>query len=185
MTAARRPARARDPEGRRRAIAVAAAQVIAEVGVGRATHRAVAARADVPLGATTYYFPHLADLVAAGLSQAHTFGEALLAEWAASLEGEAELPRALTRLVTDYVADRPRALMESELYLAAAREPALRDLARRWIGGLQDLVAARTDSDTAYAVVALVDGAVTQHLATGLQIDAPRLEAAFTRLCRR
>src|SRR4051812_7519765 len=58
----------RDPEGRKRALAEAVVEVVAEVGVGRTTHRMVAARAGVPLGATTYYFPTLGDLVAAGLA---------------------------------------------------------------------------------------------------------------------
>lgn len=159
--------------------------MVAEVGVGRTTHRAVAERADVPLGATTYYFPRLADLVAAGLAYARTLGETVLAEWAARIDGEADLPGALTRLVTDYLADRPRALMESELYLAAARDPALQELARRWVDRFREVLAARSSPDAAYAIAAFVDGVIAQHLATGAEVDPARLEAAFTALCGR
>ncbi|MFF5171697.1 TetR/AcrR family transcriptional regulator [Micromonospora sp. NPDC000089] len=158
---------------------------MAEVGIGRTTHRAVAERADVPLGATTYYFPRLADLVAAGLAYAHTLGEAVLADWAARIEGDSDLPGALTRLVTDYLADRPRALMESELYLAAARDPALQELAGRWVDRFRNVLAARTSPDAAYALAALIDGVIAQHLATGAEVDPARLKAAFTALCPR
>ena len=61
--------RKRDPERRRREIIDAAVEVIADVGTGRATHRAIAERAGVPLGSTTYYFPTLDDLVAAALER--------------------------------------------------------------------------------------------------------------------
>lgn len=53
--------RRRDPEARRREIVTAAAELIVEVGAEAVTHRMVAARADVPLGATTQYFDTLDD----------------------------------------------------------------------------------------------------------------------------
>ncbi len=54
--------RRRDPEARRREIVTAAAELIVEVGAEAVTHRKVAARAGVPLGATTQYFDTLDDL---------------------------------------------------------------------------------------------------------------------------
>ena len=54
--------RRRDPETRRREIVAAAAELIVEVGVGALTHRMIAARAGVPLGATTQYFATLDEL---------------------------------------------------------------------------------------------------------------------------
>ncbi|MFB9840394.1 TetR/AcrR family transcriptional regulator, partial [Actinoallomurus acaciae] len=60
----------RDPEGRRRAIVDAACALIPEVGVGGLTHRAVAARAGVQLGSTTYHFATLDDLSRAALAHA-------------------------------------------------------------------------------------------------------------------
>ena len=60
--------RRRDPEARRLAITTAAAELIVEIGVDAITHRKVAERAQVPLGATTQYFATLDDLRAAALA---------------------------------------------------------------------------------------------------------------------
>jgi len=62
--------RARDPQARRDALAAATIEIVAEMGIGRTTHRAVAARAGLPLGATTYYFPTLDALITAALQKA-------------------------------------------------------------------------------------------------------------------
>ncbi|WCD93179.1 TetR/AcrR family transcriptional regulator [Microbacterium sp. nov. GSS16] len=54
--------RRRDPEARRIAILDATAELILEIGVSAVTHRLIAARAGVPLGATTQYFTTLDEL---------------------------------------------------------------------------------------------------------------------------
>ncbi len=180
-----RTAAVRDPVARRGAILAAALEVVAEVGVGRTTHRAIAARAGVPLGSTTYYFPTLDDLVAAALEQAADATRELLAHWAEELaDRDDDLPGALAGLVSDYLADRPRALLECELYLAAARSPVLRPLADAWLDGARDLLAVRVGRDRATALVALVDGAMLAGVVRGEDADPAVLEAAFTRLCR-
>src|SRR5699024_8552765 len=56
------PGRTRDPEQRIHDIGRAAAELIAEAGVGALTHRAVAARAGVAVGTTTRYFATIDDL---------------------------------------------------------------------------------------------------------------------------
>ncbi|TDB90075.1 TetR family transcriptional regulator [Micromonospora fluostatini] len=188
MSAADRPRRAvrpRDPEGRRRAILAAALEVIAEVGVGRTTHRAVAGRAGVPLGATTYYFPSLADLVAAALAQAHADLDVELGTWAAHLGDGTDLPARLTRLLCGYLADRGRALTEFESYLAAARDPELRGLAMAWVDTLRQVLTPLVGDEAARSVVALLDGVALQHLATGDPFDTALVEAAVTALTTR
>jgi TetR/AcrR family transcriptional regulator, regulator of biofilm formation and stress response len=182
--AAPRAARRRDPEGRRQALRVAAGELIAEVGAGRVTHRAVAARADVPLGATTYYFPTLADLVAAGLEEMSGRLVVWLDEWTRRLDDGAELPRVLAELVEEYLADRRQVLLEYELYLAAARAPELRPLARAWLDGIRELLTPHTGPQAARAIAALVDGVVVQSLVSGEPVDRPALEAATTALLR-
>src|SRR4051812_49883257 len=97
-------------------------EVIAEAGVGRTTHRAVAARAGLPLGATTYYFPTLDDLIAAGLQHASDAMRADLDEWAARLAVAPDLPAELTTLTQEYLADRQQVRIEYELCVAAARD---------------------------------------------------------------
>ncbi|MGI5241386.1 TetR/AcrR family transcriptional regulator [Dactylosporangium sp. CA-139066] len=182
-----------DPEGRKRALAQAVVEVVAEVGVGRATHRMVAARAGVPLGATTYYFPTLNDLIAAGLALVSETVAAELEAWRAAVHpptGTAEtaignvdeLAARLSRLVAEYVADQPKALLEYELYLAAARSPALRPLARAWLDGVHALLAPVVGDAPARSISALVDGAMLQAVVTGEPIDGRGLAIAIRNL---
>ncbi|GAA2384946.1 TetR family transcriptional regulator [Dactylosporangium salmoneum] len=172
----------RDPEGRRRALAEAVVEVVAEVGVGRATHRMVAARAGVPLGATTYYFPTLADLIAAGLALVSDAIAADLASWEAAIGEAGGTAEGLSRLAAEYVRDQPKALLEYELYLAAARRPQLRPLARAWLDGMHEILAPRVGARAARAISALVDGAMLQSVVTGDPIDQAALAEAIEAL---
>lgn len=174
--------RSRDPEGRRRVLAAAALEVIADVGVGKTTHRAIAARAGVPLGATTYYFPTLDDLVAAGLEYAAQQAGEQLHVWAQELGDGQDLAETLPRLVRRYLADRSRALVDYELYLAAARDPDLRPVARVWLDGLRELLIPLTGRENATSVAALLDGAMLQSVVTDEDLDVERLRAALIRL---
>lgn len=155
------------------------------MGIGRTTHRAIAARAGVPLGATTYYFPTLDDLVTAGLEQASDAVREELATWSEALAAGEDLPHVLAGLVEDYLADRSRALLECELYLAAARSPRLRPLVDVWLDGTREVLAPRTGEETARALVTLIDGVLIQSLVTGENLDRRRLEAAIARLVGR
>ncbi|WP_432967970.1 TetR/AcrR family transcriptional regulator [Dactylosporangium sp. CA-233914] len=176
----------RDPEGRKRALAQAVVETVAEVGVGRTTHRMVAARAGVPLGATTYYFPTLGDLIAAGLALVSADIAAETAQWRAAVDEGAgrgqDMPEVLSRLVAEYLADQPKALLEYELYLAAARVPALRPLARAWLDGIHDLLAPIAGDEPARAISALLDGAMLQAVVTGDPLDQQSLERAIRTL---
>lgn len=176
------PARTRDPEGRRRALSTAVIDVIAEVGVGRVTHRAVAARAGVPLGATTYYFPTLNDLVASGLEQIADRARAEIELWEQELGLSDDLARTLTALSRQYLEDRPRALLEYELYLAAAKSPDLRPLAEVWPDGCRALLTRFTDAGTARAVTAMLDGVLLQAVVTGQDLDPEMLHTALSSL---
>lgn len=180
---------ARDPEGRRRALLEATVEVVAEVGVARTTHRAIAARAGVPLGATTYYFPTLNDLIAAALDQAGTTWDADLKRWERDLRAAqkaskdaGEVTGVLTQLILEYLADQPRARLECELYLAAGHTPELRPLAMRWLLGLRDVLSRLSDPGTGYALATLVDGVFLQAAVTGEAPPAEGLRNAIDRL---
>ncbi|GAA4255574.1 TetR/AcrR family transcriptional regulator [Dactylosporangium darangshiense] len=181
----------RDPEGRKRALAQAVVEVVAEVGVGRTTHRMVASRAGVPLGATTYYFPTLGDLIAAGLALVSESVACELEQWREALEpgagdlGAGDLAERLSLMVAEYVADQPKALLEYELYLAAARSPALRPLARAWLDGVHELLLPAVGEAPARAISALLDGAMLQSVVTGDPIDSSALAAAVRSLADR
>jgi TetR/AcrR family transcriptional regulator, regulator of biofilm formation and stress response len=163
-------------------LAVAALEVIAEVGVGRTTHRAVAARAGVPLGATTYYFPTLADMVAAGLREAGRAFDAEVQRWADYIGDGTDLPDRVTALLSEYLRDHARALTECELYLAAARTNELRPLARSWLHQIRGMLAPLVGSQAAWSIAALIDGITLQHLATGESLDRDAAKAAIAAL---
>ena len=157
-------------------------EVVAELGIGRTTHRAVAARAGLPLGATTYYFPTLDDLIAAGLRRATEAQEEDLVRWADHLRDSPDLPAALVTLVEEYLQDQSRAQIEYELYVAAARNPTLRPYAAAWLDGLHALLAPQIGPAAASHVSALLDGVMLQTLVMKTAVDAPTLTDAIRRL---
>lgn len=180
MSAARTP-RPRDPAGRREAILDAALEVIAESGVARTTHRAIAERAGVPLGSTTYYFPTLSALVSEALERMSGRLRALAAEWERQIGDGADLADDLARLASEYLADRPRALLEYELYLAAARSPQLRPAALAWISSARAFLTPITGVESAAAIIALLDGFMLEAIATDAPPSVDTLRSAVAR----
>ncbi|GAA2430472.1 TetR/AcrR family transcriptional regulator [Streptomyces macrosporus] len=174
----------RDPEGRRRAIVEAACALIPEVGVGGLTHRLVAARAGVPLGATTYYFKTLDDLSEAALEHIARSSAEDLRAWAEALRGSADVAATVAALTEEYLADRPRALAEMELYLAAVHRPELRPLARAWFDGLVDVLGGHAGPVAAKAAAHLVDGALLHALSNERPLDTEGLATALRALLR-
>lgn len=172
----------RDPEGRRRAIVNAAVEVIAQVGVARTTHRAIAEQAGVPLGSTTYYFPTLADLVAEAVTEVARLWEADLRAWGQALTSSTDVARTLTGLAESFVADRQRARRDYELYVLAGREMALRPAARTWVEGLRALLTPLAGASKAASLTELVDGAMLTAVVTGEPLQARRLTRAFRAL---
>ena len=159
----------------------AACEVIAEVGVGNVTHRLVATRAGVPLGATTYYFSSLDDLVTAALEHVSAQTMALLREWMDRARDTDDLAAVLTALTGEYLADRGRARVEYELYVAAARTPVLRPWARAWVDGLTDFLSAQVPREAATAAVALLDGVMLQAVTLDVPLDHGWLHRALDR----
>lgn len=177
--AERRP---RDPAGRRQAIVEAAGRVIARHGLGRLTHRLVAAEADVPVGSTTYYFSDLGELREAALAHAATTSAEYLEHWRRELDAGSELPAALARLTAEYLADHDRYRTLNELYLAASYHSELRPLARLWNEGVVALLAPRVGRRAADAIAVFLDGAMLHPLATGTALSTDALTEAITAL---
>lgn len=171
----------RDPQGRRRSIVEAAVRVIADVGLAEATHRRIAVEAGVPLGSTTYYFPTLGDLVREALTSLANDFRQELETWETALAAADDVPATIVDLLQKYLADRPRALLEYELYLAAARSPELRPLARLWLEGLTAVLLPQA-GDRTDGLVALIDGALLQSLVLASDLEAPAVEASIRRL---
>ncbi|WP_049567820.1 TetR/AcrR family transcriptional regulator [Nonomuraea sp. SBT364] len=172
----------RNPAERRRRIVRAACDLIPEVGVGGLTHRLVAARAGVPLGATTYYFRTLGDLVEAALEAAAEATDEGLRQWAAELAAAADVPARLAELTADYLGDRVRMMTWNEMYAAAGHRPELRPLARRWSDGLAGVLAEHTGARGARLAAVFVDGAVMHALIHDRPLDRDSLAESLTAL---
>ena len=168
-------------ERRRQALVAAAADLLLEGGFDAVRHRAVAARAGLPLASTTYYFGSLDELVAQAVelsgnreleaireridevSQRRRGTEAtvdlivdLLVGPEEDLEGFADSDGARERLIARY-----------ERFAASARHPELREVQLRLRAQLDDLLAEvlrRSGRIVRHGqlrrLVAVVDGAV-------------------------
>ncbi|MEU8659014.1 TetR/AcrR family transcriptional regulator, partial [Actinoplanes philippinensis] len=156
--------------------------VVAENGVGRTTHRAVAARAGLPLGATTYYYPTLDDLIAAGLRHALDALQTELQAWDERLSTAPDVPEALTQLVQEYLADRRQVRIEYELFVAAARDRALRPLAEAWLNDMPEALVTTVGPAKARDICALLDGFILQALVSDTELDTERLTSAIRKL---
>ncbi|MFG2298199.1 TetR/AcrR family transcriptional regulator [Streptomyces sp. NPDC048603] len=173
-----------DP-GRRDRIIDAAIRVVGARGIAGLSHRSVAAEADVPLGSTTYHFRTLDELLVAALRRANEGFAAAVAASPVLSDPAADLPSALARFLGELLAaDRGRAELEYELYLAALRRPALRPVAAEWCEAMAGALAARTDPATARALVAVLDGITLQVLLTDMPYDEEYAREVLARVLR-
>ncbi|GID95441.1 TetR/AcrR family transcriptional regulator [Amorphoplanes digitatis] len=160
MTAPARSPRRYDPDRKGR-IVDAAIDVIAEHGVTGTTHRRIAAAADVPLGSLTYHFDGLEDLFAQAFRR-HAERMSRSYEAAFTHVGNREqLIDAVTDLIHgDADADPRDWTVAYELYLAALRDPALRDVTESWMRTSRAVLERFMDATTARGVDALIEGLV-------------------------
>jgi TetR/AcrR family transcriptional regulator, regulator of biofilm formation and stress response len=169
--------RRRDPRRRERIIE-AAVEVIGEGGPASLTHRAAAARADVPLGSTTYYFADLDELFDAAVRTVAERNVARLRKWANSLPDNAdlcaELAGFLVLLTTEH---RRNTVLAYELYGIALRKPALRAASTAWDDMLSEVFALRVDEGTARALTVMFDGLLHQALVSPRAVGREDFEA--------
>lgn len=152
--ARRRP----DPEARRQEIVTAAAELIIEIGVDALTHRKVAARADVPLGATTQYFATLDDLRAAALHALADEVDTRLEATRRVAEADGMTPDVLARLVSAGLDDARAVQADRAVVTAAVHDPTLRELARHWSDEVVGFIAPVHGTDRARAAAVFIDG---------------------------
>ncbi|WP_433213411.1 TetR/AcrR family transcriptional regulator [Dactylosporangium sp. CS-047395] len=162
------PARRHDPDRKDRIIDAAIA-VIAEHGVAGTTHRLIAAAADVPLGSLTYHFTSLEDLRCQAFRR---HAERMSVAYEAHFRGvrnREELVEAVTDLIDgDAGAGASDWAIAYELYLAALREPALREVTEAWMRTSRAVLERFVDPTTARGIDALIEGLVMHKtLSTG------------------
>ncbi len=173
-------------EQRRAALVRAAADLLLQGGLEAVSHRAVAGRAGVPLGATTYYFADLTELRRAAVD---ALADADVARMSAAVEalparrrGAAAVARMIAALLTP---DEYGALIAwYERYVLAAREPLFAAAARRTNAAALESVAVVLDHSglaadiPPHVVLAVIDGAVLGALADGAGLTGVRDAAA-------
>lgn len=157
---------------RREALLRAALDLIAEGGTKSVTHRAVAARADVPLASTTYYFESIQQLTEEALQLDVADRIVELHAIVTSFTGRSAEDFA-KQLVDGLVARRGNDLVaQYEVYLESSRNPALRRSVRVAMNAFQRVAAnalawlgAQQPEQAAVMFVAMIDGFALHRLA--------------------
>ncbi|WP_245907477.1 TetR/AcrR family transcriptional regulator [Leucobacter massiliensis] len=154
--------RRRDPEARRREILAAAAELIVEDGVAALTHRAIAARAGVPLGSTTQHFASIDALREAALQQLSDEIDEELAAMEPHLRDLIADPDRATRDLLGYLHETRVVQADIALMTTGVTDARLRPLALRWSDRLIEMLSPHIGPARAVAIAAYIDG-VTVH----------------------
>jgi DNA-binding transcriptional regulator YbjK len=179
----RRPRRY-DPQ-RREHLVQTALDVIAEVGVAGASHRVIARAADVPLGSTTYHFSSLDELLAAAFTvHAEHVAAALEQRMRHAPDREAALDALAEHLAQDLLDRRRPLVLAVELYLAAARRPALRTVTEAWMRRSRRALELHFDPVTARELDALVEGLVLHQALSTDPMTEEQVRHALHRITR-
>ena len=176
--------RRRKGERRRRLLLDATLRVVGRDGVTAVTQRAVAAEAGLPPSAVLYYFATVDDLLVAALTG---INDRCLAAIGVAPDDRAGTLAALAAFISGFAhQDRALIVAEYELWLLAARRPALRGELDRWTAAL-DAVAARLTADPLrrVAFTAGVDGLLLRAATSENALDAATTAAVLEVLADR
>lgn len=174
--------RRRDPEGRRRAILTAAAEIVIERGASALTHRAIAARAQVPLGSTTQHFASIDELREAALEQLASEIDQELDELTPFVADIVAAPERALRGFAEYLHDRRHVRADIALMTAGTSDRRLRELALRWPNRLIEALGAQVGETRARAVAVYLDGATMHAALHDEPLDAAEITRAITAL---
>jgi len=173
---------------RREELIRATLRLVERDGLAGITHRRVANEAGVPTASTTYHFASLDDLLVATLTWCADEFAVSVRDRVARAQGDArEEIRQLAEMIAEALGpQRGRLIAEYELYLLAARRPALRPAAHRWADILTALLEHETQDDdvTFRAFLAGLDGLLLQGLTRGASLSVEELEPIVASLMR-
>ena len=173
-----------DPEGRKRVIAAAAAELIMELGMSNVTHRKVAERAGVPLGSTTQHFANLDELLRAAIVHLSDESTQDLEKLAAKLEKATDIPRTLARMLSVYLSDPAWVRMETVFYIAYAEHPELRNITTLWNRGLLDVLSRHMDERAAQDIITYGNGVLMRMIQEDAVISEDELARVFLLLMK-
>ncbi|WP_366942536.1 TetR family transcriptional regulator [uncultured Serinicoccus sp.] len=164
--------RRNDPDRRDRIID-ACLEVISQAGIAGTSHRKVAARADVPLGAMTYYFDGMDDLLREAFTRFATTVSDRFERRMASVTDPATAREAVVAIILqDVYGDDRDLVLSHELYALAARDPSYRSITSAWMGRSRAALERHFDPQTASLLDALIEG-LTIHRALDSQPRDP------------
>jgi DNA-binding transcriptional regulator YbjK len=147
-----------DPDRRERIID-AALEVIAEIGVAGASHRKIAARADVPLGSMTYHFADMDELLRVSFEKFSDTIATRYEDWFSKAANADEAREAVVGLIhADLLASQRELVLTTELYTLAARNPAFRTLTCDWMARSRRALRRFFDEPTTHMLDALIEG---------------------------
>lgn len=156
--------------------------VVRDGGIEALTFRAVAERADVPLGSTSYHFADKTELLIAvsQLARTRNLGEvASRLETAVAEHGVAAgLAHLIAWLTTDWHGEL---VLEHDLFLSALREPALREESRRWSADFVEVIERYVEPGAAAALGYLIDGVCVQSAVFDIAFPAHEVEPLIHR----
>lgn len=174
---------------RRQAIADSAAAIFRADGLHAVTHRAVAAHAEVPLAATTYYFSSLEDLRRAAVHVVHDVETARMRDALANVPHRPRGPESTAAILVDVIVAAGAADLITwyEHFVGAARDPLLQERARADNVAAHDHVAwalrrcgwdeVADSAQLTGTLLSIIDGSVIEALAEGGDATTARARA--------
>jgi TetR/AcrR family transcriptional regulator, regulator of biofilm formation and stress response len=165
---------------RRKALIDAAYTIAGRDGIGGLSHRSLARESGVAVASVSYHFGTIDDLLVAAMTQG-------TADWAEALAAAPEGGGAAflaQHLAAEFGSHRPRALAEYEMYLLAARRPALRDAASAWMDVAMRPVSQGLDDVGRAVLESVIGGVFLQSLLAEEPPTAARIEAVLSRALR-
>ncbi|MDQ8043836.1 MAG: TetR family transcriptional regulator [Patulibacter sp.] len=177
---------------RREALLRAAVEIVAERGVGGATHRAIAERAGVPPSTTTYFFSSIDELILEALRHFTQQRVAQFNELSAMLAERQSEPAEIAQLFAEILCAAPQQheVAQFEAYLDASRRDSEdREAVVSILEAFEQVaVSALRQNGTpnpelvAPIFVSLADGYGLRRCALGHNLDPAPLAEAFHRL---
>lgn len=181
-TAGSRLGRRNDPDRRDRIID-ACLDVVARAGVAGTSHRKVAARAGVPLGAMTYYFDGMDGLLHEAFTRfATTVSDRFERRMAAAADVDSARAAVVAIVLEDLFGDDRELVLSHELYTLAAREHAYRSITTAWMERSRAALERHFDPITARTLDALIEGLSIHRALDSRERDPREVEIAVTRL---
>lgn len=168
----------RNPEGRKRAIVEAAAEILALEGTRKLTHRRVAQQAGVPLGSTTQYFSSIDELRRAGLAELARLIEEDYDKMFQAVKNNGGNAEAYAHELNAYLADAKQVSVDTAFYNAAVNDPELRQLAHQSIALAIQRSLPFVDEPRAKALAMFMDGAMLHTCLLGKPVDPEAVELA-------